>query len=284
MRAYPKMRARQPARVGADHRAPQGARPLPRAQAPRGAGRRRPARRGGAAGRPSPATTACGRASMRCPPKQRAAVLLRFAGDLSHREVATALGIVGGGRAPQRLRRTAQVATGDDRMTEDRLAPPTFDPADAAAAAARFAATAPADVRLRAGRLARRHAGRRRHAARPGRPLLRGPLRRRRRRARLALGQALPAHARGARAPGRRAPRARRVLRGPPARLRPAHRLDAHEPVRPARAEGHRGDPVRARRHLRRDGRARPATPRPRAPPAARSAPTRSRSSCPAIA
>ena len=31
-------------------------------------------------------------------------------------------------------------------MTEDRLAPPTFDPADAAAAAARFAATATADV------------------------------------------------------------------------------------------------------------------------------------------
>jgi methylated-DNA-[protein]-cysteine S-methyltransferase len=31
-------------------------------------------------------------------------------------------------------------------MTEDRLAPPSFDPADAAAAAARFAAAAPADV------------------------------------------------------------------------------------------------------------------------------------------
>jgi methylated-DNA-[protein]-cysteine S-methyltransferase len=31
-------------------------------------------------------------------------------------------------------------------MTEDRLAPPTFDPADAAAAAQRFAAMAPADV------------------------------------------------------------------------------------------------------------------------------------------
>jgi methylated-DNA-[protein]-cysteine S-methyltransferase len=31
-------------------------------------------------------------------------------------------------------------------MTEDRLAPPTFDPADAAAAAARFVANAPADV------------------------------------------------------------------------------------------------------------------------------------------
>jgi methylated-DNA-[protein]-cysteine S-methyltransferase len=31
-------------------------------------------------------------------------------------------------------------------MTEDRIAPPTFDQADAAAAAARFAATAPADV------------------------------------------------------------------------------------------------------------------------------------------
>ena len=31
-------------------------------------------------------------------------------------------------------------------MTKDRLAPPTFDPADAAAAAQRFAATAPADV------------------------------------------------------------------------------------------------------------------------------------------
>ena len=80
------------------------------------------------------------------PPKQRGAVLLRFAGDLSHREVAAAHGRLGGGRAPQRLRGTAQAATGDDRMTEDRLAPPTFDPADAAAAAARFAATAPADV------------------------------------------------------------------------------------------------------------------------------------------
>jgi methylated-DNA-[protein]-cysteine S-methyltransferase len=31
-------------------------------------------------------------------------------------------------------------------MTEDRLAPPTFDPAEAAAAARRFAASAPADV------------------------------------------------------------------------------------------------------------------------------------------
>jgi methylated-DNA-[protein]-cysteine S-methyltransferase len=31
-------------------------------------------------------------------------------------------------------------------MSEDRLAPPTFDPADAAAAATRFAASAPADV------------------------------------------------------------------------------------------------------------------------------------------
>jgi methylated-DNA-[protein]-cysteine S-methyltransferase len=31
-------------------------------------------------------------------------------------------------------------------MAEDRLAPPTFDPADAAAAARRFAASAPADV------------------------------------------------------------------------------------------------------------------------------------------
>jgi methylated-DNA-[protein]-cysteine S-methyltransferase len=31
-------------------------------------------------------------------------------------------------------------------MSEDRLAPPTFDPGDAAAAAARFAASAPADV------------------------------------------------------------------------------------------------------------------------------------------
>jgi methylated-DNA-[protein]-cysteine S-methyltransferase len=31
-------------------------------------------------------------------------------------------------------------------MTEDRLTPPTFDPADAAAAARRFAASAPADV------------------------------------------------------------------------------------------------------------------------------------------
>ena len=38
LRAYPRMRADEPARVGADDRPPQGARPPPRAQAPRGAG------------------------------------------------------------------------------------------------------------------------------------------------------------------------------------------------------------------------------------------------------
>src|SRR4051794_12807623 len=51
---------------------------------------------------------------------------------------------LGGGRAALRARGAQEAATGADRMTE--LMPPTFDPADAAAAAARFAAAAPADV------------------------------------------------------------------------------------------------------------------------------------------
>ena len=34
----------------------------------------------------------CGRASVRCPTKQRAAVVLRYVADLSHAEVAAALG------------------------------------------------------------------------------------------------------------------------------------------------------------------------------------------------
>ena len=68
LRAYPRMRPRQPARLGADHRPPQGARPLPRARA---RARCRSATLpdvAGAAGGPSRATTACGRASARCHP------------------------------------------------------------------------------------------------------------------------------------------------------------------------------------------------------------------------
>jgi DNA-directed RNA polymerase specialized sigma24 family protein len=42
---------------------------------------------------PNPATTASGRASTRCRPSSAAPVLLRFAGDLSHREVAAAMGV-----------------------------------------------------------------------------------------------------------------------------------------------------------------------------------------------
>ena len=136
---------------------------------------------------------------------------------------------VGGGRAPQRLRGTAQAATGDDRMTEDRLAPPTFDPADAAAAAARFAATAPADVAyalvdspvgtLVAAATARGLATLSYEDHHGGADAVLDRL----------AAKLSPADPRGARAPGRRAPRARRVLRGAPARLRPAHRLVAHD-------------------------------------------------------
>ena len=218
------------------------------------------------------------------PPKQRAAVLLRFAGDLSHREVAAAHGRLGGGRAPQRLRGAAQAATGDDRMTEDRLAPPTFDPADAAAAAARFAATAPADV----------------HYALVDSPV--GTL------VAAATPRGLAAlsyedHYGGADAvldwlAARLSPR---ILEAP-ARLDDVRReLDEY-------FEGRRRDfdlpidwslaspfgrrvlkataaiPFGARERPTARWPPRPATRRPHAPPAARSAPTRSRSSCPAIA
>ena len=93
MRAYPRMRPEQPAGLGADHRAPQGARPLPRAQAPRGARSATTCPTCPAPPDPEPRDDGVWARVDALPPKQRAAVLLRFAGDLSHREVAAALGI-----------------------------------------------------------------------------------------------------------------------------------------------------------------------------------------------
>src|SRR5262249_45324123 len=127
-----------------DDRAPQGARSLPRPQAPRDPGRRRPRgrRRGRSAAARRRAVDARARAADQAA-RGRAPALRRRPQPRRgrHRD-----GHVGGGRSAQRVRGTAQVGGGDDVMSETRLAPPTFDPADAAAAAARFATSAPADV------------------------------------------------------------------------------------------------------------------------------------------
>ena len=88
----------------------------------------------------------------------------------------------------------------------------------------------------------------------------------------------------GARAPGRRPPRAGRVLRRPPRRVRPADRLVAHRRLRRQGAAPDRADRLRADEHLRRGRRRAPAARARCAPRATRSAPTRCRSSCPATA
>ena len=108
----------EPARVGADDRAPQGARPPPRPGAPARPGRRSP-RRAGAARAPSRAATASGTRVRDLPPKQRAALLLRFAGDLPHREVAARARLLRGGRPPLGPRGAQEAARGARRMTDD---------------------------------------------------------------------------------------------------------------------------------------------------------------------
>ena len=80
---------RQPARLAADDRPPQGDRPSPRQRPPSGPRRR------GRRGRRSPTRANRGGiwdAVGALPPKQRAAVTLRYACDLPHAEIAAALG------------------------------------------------------------------------------------------------------------------------------------------------------------------------------------------------
>ena len=90
LRAYPQLRRhQQPARLAGDDRPPQGDRPPPRqrphAAAGGGGGARWPS------STPSP-TARSGPLVGALPPKQRAAVTLRFACDLPHDEIAAALG------------------------------------------------------------------------------------------------------------------------------------------------------------------------------------------------
>ena len=98
------------------------------------------------------------------------------------------------------------------------------------------------------------------------------------------LDRALAAGPRGAAAPRPGAARARRVLRRPPARVRARARLAAGAlGVREPRAARDGESAVRGDDQLRRGRRARPAIRAPSAPPEPRSATTRSRSSSPAI-
>ena len=215
------------------------------------------------------------------PPKQRAAILLRYAGDLSHREVAAALGSE---EAARRRLPTARESAKEMTADRDRLAPPTLRPAaDAAAAGRALRRERARRRRLRAGRLARRH------AAWPPPPRAASPR------------SSYEDHRGGADAvlDGSRAALSPRILEAPAAWTTCAASststsraagatstcpsTGAQHPVRPARAEGDRRDPVRATQHLRRGGCA-AGNAKARAPPATRSAPTRSRSSCPATA
>ena len=263
LRAYPRLRPRQPARVGADHRPPQGARPPPRAQRRRGAGRRRPARRRGAARPRAARRRRVGTRPRAARPSSAARCCCASPATSATREVAAALGMLRGGRAPQRLRGPAQAATGDDPMTEDRLAPPTFDPADAA----------------RGGRALRRRRARRRrttpcvdspvgtlvaaaHRRAASPPRLRGPHGGARRAS--STGSPRELSPRILEAPARLDDVRRELdeyFAGAPARLRPADRLGARRaPFGRRVLRGDRRDPVRRSVDLRRDGRARPAT------------------------
>ena len=99
LRAYPKTADREPAGLGADDRAPQDARPPPRAQAPRrcpwSALPDVPAPPD-----PSRATTASGRASATLPPKQRAARPAALRRRPHPPRGRGGDGHLGGGRAP----------------------------------------------------------------------------------------------------------------------------------------------------------------------------------------
>ena len=109
LRAYPKLRRRrQPARLAADDRPPQGDRPPPR-QGPAAA-----AGRGGgeaAVERPRP-RRAIWAAVGALPPKQRAAVTLRYASDLPHARDRGGARLLARGGAPQPARGTETTAKG----------------------------------------------------------------------------------------------------------------------------------------------------------------------------
>ena len=223
LRAYPRPRVENPRawvltiahRKALDHH---------RAQARRRAGRRG-ARRPAAAGA-EPGGDVWERVR-ELPPKQRAALLLRYAGDLSHREVGRGARLLGGGRAAARPTRGSSDCERRGRMT-DRLDPARHVRPRRRRGRGRRPLRAPPRPgrrRLRARRLARRHARRRatRAACVPG---LRGPPRRRRRDPR-ALAARISPRILEAPGPRPRAPRARRVLRGPADAVRPADRLGA---------------------------------------------------------
>ena len=89
LRAYPRLRPdSNAARLAADDRPQQGDRP----PAPRTRDERRRDRRGRPSDPRRRPTAAIWSAVAALPPRQRAAVALRYIGDLSHREIAAAIG------------------------------------------------------------------------------------------------------------------------------------------------------------------------------------------------
>ena len=93
LRAYPKLRDDvEPARLGDDDRGPQGDRPSPLARRARRSPSATPPSRASTPRRPTAPATRRGSAFASCRARQRAVLLLRYAGDMTHAQIARALG------------------------------------------------------------------------------------------------------------------------------------------------------------------------------------------------
>ena len=272
----------EPARLGADHRPPQGARHLPLPQAPRRA------RRGGA--RRSPTTTpTCPTTAVGAGPRAAAQAARRDPAALRRRPL------------PRRDRRRARLQRGG------RAALAARGPQEAARGGGahdpRPSAPARPRRRRRRGRALRhpRRARRRLRASSTRRSARSSPRRRKRGLACLAYddlhgGLDAVARARSAPACRRASSRRRRASTRSAASSTSTSRAAAttstcrstcrsiRTPFSKRLLAGHRADPVRRDPHLPRHGGRRRQRPPPSAPPATRSATTRSRSSCPATA
>ena len=252
---------------------PQGARRPPGARAARAVpvaepgGRRRPA--------PAPrsrrrATRSCGRRSRALPERQRSAVVLRFVGDLAAPRDRGGDRLLGGGRPALAARGPDEAEKGGAGMSGESSTETRIERC-ARSNVARRRPTAPGAARRRTTRRRGSPNGRRRGAADVAYAHARLPVRaaaRREHAARRACAWRFPEESedavlerlasrlsprilRGAGATGSARRRARRVLRGPPARVRHRARLVADRAVRPPRAVGDRGDPLRRRAQLR---------------------------------
>ena len=253
LRAYPKLRRRrQPARLAADDRPPQGDRPPPRQRAPAGAGRRGGRGRGRATPSPTTGIWAAGRgAAAEAAGRGRPALRLRPPPRRDRRRAR--LLARGGAPQPARGNQATEKGAGMKDCAADRLAERAAEEGllDVAYTTtdSPFGAAAARDDAARPG---------------PGRPAEPG----RRRAARGPGGAGLAAGARGP-GPARRGPaRARPLLRGQADRLRPAARLAAQQGLPPPGAAGDRPHPLRPDPQLHARWRAAPATSARSAPPA----------------